>query len=347
MIKVGLIGFGLAGQAFHAPIISGVPGLSLACIAARSGTLAQERYPSVRIARTVDDMLADEQIRLCVVATPNTSHFDLARRCLLAGRDVVVDKPFAPTLREAEELVQLARARKRLLTVYQNRRWDGDFQTLRKIIGSGELGEITEYEVRYDRFRPELKPGAWRERAEPGAGILFDLGPHVLDQALLLFGEPQSVSARLFYQRGGPVDDGFDVALEYPRFRALARSRMLAFAPGPHFLIHGTRGSFVKFGMDPQEDILRSPEVPPGGNFGPGWGEDPEELWGTLSPADGSPPRRVKTEIGDYRHYYANVRDAILGKAELDVTPEQALRTMRVLELAEKSHRERRTVEWK
>jgi predicted dehydrogenase len=346
LIKVGVIGFGLAGQAFHAPTIRGVAGLELACILARSGTLAQQKYPEVRVARTLEELLSDEQIQLCVIATPNTSHFDLTQRCLKAGRHVVVDKPFAPTLREAEDLVGVAEQQKRLLTVYQNRRWDGDFQTVKKIVGSGELGEVAEYEVRYDRFRPELKPGSWRERAEPGSGILFDLGPHVIDQALMLFGPPQSVSARLFYQRGAPVDDGFDVALEYPKFRAMVRSRMLAYAPGPHFLVHGSKGSFVKYGMDPQEEILRKGDAPSGMDWGPHWGEDPEELWGTLSLADGTRPRKVHTEIGDYRRYYANVRDAILGKAALDVTPEQALRTMRMLELAEESHREQRTVEW-
>jgi len=345
-MQVGLIGFGLAGQSFHAPIIRGTPGLELACILARSGSLAQQRYPDVRVVRTLDELLADEQIRLCVVATPNTSHFDLARQCLLAGRDVIVDKPFAPTLREAEELVTLATQQQRLLTVYQSRRWDGDFQTVKKIVSAGTLGEITEYEARYDRFRPQPKQGAWRERAEPGAGILFDLGPHVIDQALVLFGTPQAVSARLLHQRGGVVDDGFDVALEYPNFRALLRARMMAYAPAHHFLIHGRKGSFVKYGMDPQEDILRSANLPTGTDWGPHWGEDPEQNWGTLTLADGSGAQRIKTKIGDYRNYYANMRDAILGKAQLDVLPEQALNIMRALELAQKSDRERQSIEW-
>ena len=345
MLRVGLIGFGLAGQSFHAPIIRGTAGLELACILARSGSLAQERYPDVHMVRTLEELLANEQIRLCVVATPNGSHFDLARQCLLAGRDVIVDKPFTPTLRKAEELVRLAAQQKRLITVYQNRRWDGDFQTVKKLLRDGILGEITEYEARYDRFRPELKKGSWRERPEPGAGILFDLGPHLIDQALVLFGAPEAVSARLFGQRGGEMDDGFDVALEYPKFRAMLRARMLAYAPGHHLLIHGRKGSFVKFGMDPQEDLLRGPHPPTGTDWGPHWGKDPEANWGALSLV-GSEPQRVKTEIGDYRNYYANVRDAILEKVSLDVTPQQALDTMRVLELAQKSHREQRVVEW-
>jgi predicted dehydrogenase len=346
LLRVGLIGFGLAGQSFHAPIIQGTPGLELACILARSGDLAQQRYPKVRVVRTLEELLVDEQIRLCVIATPNTTHFDLARQCLLAGRDVIIDKPFAPTLREAEDLVTLAAQQKRLLTVYQSRRWDGDFQTIKKIIAAGTLGEITEYEARYDRYRPQPKQGSWRERAEPGAGILFDLGPHLLDQALVLFGTPQAVSAHLLHQRGGVVDDGFDVALEYPNFRALLRARMMAYAPTHHFLIHGRKGSFIKHGMDPQEDILRSPNPPSGTDWGPHWGEDPEQNWGTLALADGSGPQRIKTEIGDYRNYYANVRDAILNKTQLNVSAQQALNTMRVLELAQKSNREKRSAKW-
>ena len=188
MVRVGLIGFGLAGQAFHAPVIRAVPGMELACIVERSGTRAREKYPDVRVARTVEELLADEEIQLCVVATPNDSHFELARACLLAGRDVVVDKPFAPTLRESDDLVRLAADRGRLITVYVERRWDGDFGTVKKIVQSGRLGTVVEYECRFDRFRPEPKTNAWRERADqPGAGVLFDLGPHVIDQALVLF----------------------------------------------------------------------------------------------------------------------------------------------------------------
>jgi len=310
----------------------------------RSGDLAQQRYPQARVVRTVDEMLADEQIRLCVVTTPNTSHFDLTLQCLLAGRDVIVDKPFTPTVREAKELVALAAKLKRLLTVYQDRRWDGDFQTIKKMIAAGTLGEITEYECRYDRFRPQLK-GHWREEAEPGSGILFDLGPHVIDQALVLFGVPQRVSAYLLHQRGGPADDGFDVALEYPTFRAMLRARMIAYVPTHHFLIHGRNGSFMKHGMDPQEDFLRSPNPPTGTDWGPTWGVEPESNWGTLSLVNVG-PRKIKTEIGDYRNFYINVRDAIAGKAELDVSPQHALNVMRVLELAQKSHQETRTVLW-
>jgi scyllo-inositol 2-dehydrogenase (NADP+) len=347
MVRVGLIGFGLAGQAFHAPVIRAVPGMELACILERHSSRAKQRYPDVRVARSLDEMLSDKTISLCVVATPNDSHFSYTQACLEAGRDVVVDKPFTPTVAEAGQLVQLAAARGRLLTVYQDRRWDGVFRTVKKLIVSGKLGEIAEYEARFDRFRLEAKPDAWREQADfPAAGVLWDLGPHLIDQALVLFGEPETISARAFCQRAtSEVDDAFDVFMDYPRMRATLRARIIAYAPGPHVLIHGTKGSFVKYGMDPQEEILRSPTCPDGHLWGPDWGEEPEERWGTLSLVNGQ-TRKVKTERGDYRLFYANVRDAIENRAPLDVPPEQALRVMRALVLAHKSSREGRTVRW-
>jgi len=347
MVRVGLIGFGLAGQAFHAPVIRGVDGMELACILERRGSRASQKYPGVRVARTINDLLSDQNVQLCVVATPNDSHFDLARACLLAGRHVVVDKPFAPTLAESVQLVRLAKERERLITVYQDRRWDGDFQTIKRILQSGVLGKIVEYECRYDRFRLEPKPNAWRESADqPAAGVLFDLGPHVIDQALVLFGEPTTITASAFCQREtSEVDDAFDVCLEYPHLHATVRARIIAFQPGPHFLIHGTKGSFVKYGMDPQESRLRGDNLPEGTDWGADWGEEPPELWGTLSLA-GKPAEKIRTQRGDYRGFYANVRDAIEEGAQPDVTPEQALRTMRGTLLAHKSSREGRTVSW-
>jgi scyllo-inositol 2-dehydrogenase (NADP+) len=347
MVRVGLIGFGLAGQAFHAPVIQGVEGMELACILERRGSLAQQHYPTVRVARTLDELLEDKAIQLCVVATPNDSHFELAKACLLAGRDVVVDKPFAPTMKECQELVHLATERKRLLTVYHNRRWDGDFHTIIKLLRDKKLGKVAEYEVRFDRFRLEPKAGVWREKADhPGAGVLFDLGPHLIDQALFLFGEPQAITAQAFRQReSSQVDDSFDVCLEYPHLRAMLRARIIAFAPAPHFLLHGTKGSFIKYGMDPQEERLRSGKFPPGKDWGADWGEEPETQWGTLSLVD-APSQKIKTGRGDYRGFYANVRDAIEKGTPLEVTLDQALRTMRALLLSHKSSKEQRTVQW-
>lgn len=347
MVRVGLIGFGLAGQAFHAPVIRGVPGMELACILERHTNNSKQRYPHVRVARSLDEMLSDKSIDLCVVATPNDSHYSYTRACLEAGRHVVVDKPLTPTMREAEELVQLAASRKLLMTVYQDRRWDGAFLTVKKLVNSGTLGKVAEYEARFDRFRLEAKPGAWREVANfPAAGVLWDLGPHLLDGALVLFGEPQSVYAAALKQREtSTVDDAFDVIFQYPRLRATLRARIIAYAPGPHLLLHGSEGSFIKFGMDPQEEILRGPNCPDGLDWGPNWGLEPEKQWGTLTRV-GEVPRKIQTERGDYRGYYVNIRDVIEKKAPLEVTPEQFLRTQRALVLAHKSSREKRVVQW-
>lgn len=347
MVRVGLIGFGLAGQAFHAPIIRGVPGMELACILERHTDNAKKRYPGVRLVRTLDEMLSDKSIGLVAVATPNDSHFSYTKACLEADRDVVVDKPLTATMREAEELVNLAQQRRRLMTVYQDRRWDGAFLTVKKLVNSGTLGSVAEYEARFDRFRLDAKPGAWREVAAfPAAGVLWDLGPHLIDGALVLFGEPETISASALMQRASSqIDDAFDVIMQYPRLRVTLRARIIAYAPSHHLLLHGTQGSFVKYGMDPQEEILRSEHCPNGPDWGKNWGLEPKEKWGTLTRV-GEDPHKVETERGDYRGFYANVRDAIEGKAPLDVPPDQFLRTQRALLLAHKSSREQRVVCW-
>jgi len=347
MIRVGLIGFGLAGQAFHAPMIRGVAGMQLACVLERRTDNAKQRYPDERIARTLDEMLSDKTINLCVVATPNDTHFPYTKACLEAGRDVVLDKPMTPTLKEAEQLVAIAQKHGRLLTVYQDRRWDGAFLTVKKLIREGALGEVAEYEARFDRFRLDAKPNAWREVADfPAAGVLWDLGPHLIDGALVLFGEPESIYAAALCQRkSSTVDDAFDVIMQYPRLRATLRARIIAYKPSHHLLVHGSQGSFVKYGMDPQEEILRSDHYPDGLDWGKNWGLEAKEHWGTLTRV-GEEPRKVETERGDYRLFYANVRDAMEKKAPLDVPPEQFLRTQRALVLAHKSSREKRVIRW-
>jgi len=346
MIDVGLIGFGLAGRAFHAPVIRATPGLRLAAILQRHGNEAAEKYPDVRGVRSIEELLDIRDIRLVVIATPNETHAPIARQCLEAGCDVVVDKPFATTWKEAAELVELARKCGRLITVYQNRRYDGDFQAIRQIVADGTLGRIVRFETNYDRFRPDLKPGAWRERVGPGAGILFDLAPHLIDHALVLFGLPEAVTADVRVERtAAVVDDAFDVTLHYPAgMRAVLRSTMLAAAPRPRFVLHGTRGSFFKQTFDPQEINLRHGHIPESGP----WGGEPQEDWGVLTTMENDIviKRSVPSATSDYRDYYANVRDAILGRAALAVTPEHALDVMRVLEMAQESSRTRCTIPW-
>ena len=345
-IDAGLIGFGVAGRAFHAPIIQAVHGLRLAAIVQRSGSSAAELYPEARIVRSFEELLAIESIRLVAIATPNDSHFSYAKRSLEAGRDVVVDKPFTTTVEEAKELVALAEKLGRLITVYQDRRWDGDFQTVRQLLASGELGRLVRFESYYDRFRPNLRPGAWREKPGPGSGILFDLGPHLIDQALFLFGTPQFVEADVRIERDSCVtDDAFDIVLHYSNgLRAALHATMLAAVARPHYVLLGTKGSFVKYALDPQEALLRAGQVPGGAK----WGVDPEENWGTLTLSDGTTTakRRIPTARGDYRGFYENVRDAIQGRAALAVTPPHAVNVMRMLELARESSERKAAIAW-
>ncbi len=245
MINVGVVGFGLAGTVFHAPFVSAVEGLELKAIVRRSGE-RDPGYPNVDFVRTVDELLA-RPVDLVVVATPNATHYAIAKQCLEAGRHVVIDKPFTPTLREAEELVELAARKKKLLIVFQNRRWDGDFLTLRQLIEQAELGRIVTFETHFDRFRPELRVNNWKEDEAPGTGLLFDLAPHLIDHALVLFGTPEAIYADLRIDReGSRVVDAFDITMFYPRMRALLRATTMSAEVGPRFAVHGTKGSFVK-----------------------------------------------------------------------------------------------------
>jgi scyllo-inositol 2-dehydrogenase (NADP+) len=346
MINVGLIGFGLAGRSFHAPVISAVPGLKLAAILQRNGSEAAAGYPDARIVRSLDELLAIRDIRLIVIATPNETHAPFARQCLAAGRDVVVDKPFATSYEEAASLAQLAQNSGRLLTVYQNRRYDGDFQAIRELVAAGTLGRIVRFETNYDRFRPNLKPNAWREQQVAGAGIWFDIGPHLIDHAMVLFGLPAAVTADIRTEReGGKADDAFDVMFHYPHsMRAVLSSNILAATQRTRFLLFGTKGAFLKQTFDPQELNLRRGEIPKDGP----WGSEPEENWGLLTLSDGTntTQRRVPSGTGDYRDYYANVRDVLLGKAELFVTLPHALDVMRALELARESSAKGCTIAW-
>jgi scyllo-inositol 2-dehydrogenase (NADP+) len=346
MINVGLIGFGLAGRAFHAPVINAVPGLKLAAIVQRSGNEAAQLYPEARIVRSVEDLLAISDIGLVVVATPNDTHYAVARQCLAAGRDVVVDKPLTPTLQEAVDLVNFAQERNRLLTVYQNRRYDGDFQAILQLVASGSLGRIVRFESNYDRFRPQLKANAWRERSGPGSGVFLDLAPHLIDHALVLFGLPEAITADLRTEREHAiVDDSFDLTLHYAAgLRAVLRATMLAAVTRPRFVLHGTKGAYVKHAFDVQEPKLRAGRIP--------WNEKPSESEQkensgalTLVNDDGTCTEQlVPSALTDYRSYYGNIRDVLLGMAEPAVTPQHALNVMRILELARESSARRCTI---
>ncbi len=346
-IGVAVIGFGLAGRVFHAPFVSAVPGLRLEAIVQRRGEEAGRAYPGVRVLRSVEEALRDQAVQMVVVATPNETHFDLAKEAIEAGKHVVIDKPFAATSAGARELIVAATEKRLVLAPFHNRRWDGDFLTVQKILAEGVLGRVVTFESHFDRFRPVQRAGTWKEAANGANGLLFDLGPHLVDQALALFGVPKAMLASVRKDRDATdIEDAFDITLEYERLRVYCRSTMLAAENAPRFLVHGTRGSFRKWGLDPQEPALvGGAKVPRMGSVET-WLEEDESAWGELAvaPDPETPERlvrtRVKTELGDYRGFYANVRDAVLGSAELAVSAEDGFRVIKLLEMARESSRE-------
>jgi predicted dehydrogenase len=340
-LHVGLVGFGLAGEVFHAPLIRANQHLRLTHIVERTGGRAQQKYPDVQVLREVAPLLADPGIDLVVVATPNATHFEIANQALQAGKHVVVDKPFTVHSREADILIALARSHDRVLSVFHNRRWDGDFLTVREILGRGILGRLVEFESCYDRFRPELK-GAWREQLVPGAGLLYDLGSHLIDQALVLFGSPQGVFADLRRQRDDAVVvDNFELHLQYPTVKVALKAGSLVCEPSARFTLRGTEGTYTKFGLDPQEEALKRGGSP----VQAGWGEEPEDAWGRCSECNSGLTRtKYRTQAGCYQEYYENVFQTITGQQKLAVRAEQARDVIRLIELAEQSAVEKRVV---
>jgi scyllo-inositol 2-dehydrogenase (NADP+) len=340
MIRVGLIGYGLAGSTFHAPVISAVPELTIATVVtSRAADVARE-LPAARVAATAQAVFADPTIELVVIATPNPTHAELAREALQAGKHVVIDKPMTTTRAEADGLIALAAERGRLLSVYHNRRWDNDFLTVRALIEAGRLGHVYAYETHFDRFRPAIKPG-WREDPAPGSGILFDLGSHLIDGALTLFGLPQTVTADVFAQRpAARVDDYFHIVLGYGECRAIVHAATLVREPGPRFAVHGDGGSFLKYGIDPQEAALKAGE-PIGA---PGWGRDDPSAYGSYVDAAGK-LETIETRSGNYRTFYDEMAAAVAGEAPVPVSAESARDVVAVIELAQRSANERRTLE--
>ena len=349
-LRVGLIGYGYVGRTMHAPLIASVPGLSLTAVGSSRRDEVRAAWPGARV---TDDYLAlarDSACDLVVIATPNDSHHTLARAALEAGRHVVVDKPFTVTLAQADDLIALARHRERLLSVFHNRRWDGDFLSLAECIGSGVLGDVRELISRFDRFDP-VPRDRWRERPGAGAGLWFDLGPHLIDQALCLFGRPATISADIATLRdraaggaspGSFADDYAQVVLGYPKRRVNLHCTRLAAAPGPRFEAHGTLGSFYCHGLDIQEEQLKAGRAPGSA----GWGEDPEPVYVTDSRQTPRHASAQPREWGDYRRYYEGIRDAVLGRGENPVPPAQARCVMAVLECAIRSAEMGRTLEF-
>ncbi|HSM79177.1 MAG TPA: oxidoreductase [Bryobacteraceae bacterium] len=338
-VRVGMVGYGMSGSVFHAPLLGSAPRLQLAAVVtSRREKLAQD-LPGVRGVDTIEELLRDREIDLVVVASPTSLHFEHAQAALNSGKHVVVDKPFTVTVREADQLIEMAAVRRRVLSVFQNRRWDNDFRTVRHCIRQGWLGRVYEYEAHYDRFRPAIKPG-WREEALPGSGLLYDLGAHLIDQALVLFGMPEAVNADVFAQRtNAQMPDYFHLTLHYGRSRAILHAANLVREPGPHFAVHGDGGSFLKYGMDSQEEALKAGQRPGSS----GWGSDPLAMHGVLVSANGV-RRVVETLPGSYESFYRGIAASILDGAPSPVAATDARDGIRVIEACVQSARSERTI---
>lgn len=344
-VVTGLLSYGMSGEVFHAPLLNAHPGFELRKIVQRTKNTSAARYPSIQIARAVDDVLEDSQIELVIVNTPNNTHAEYARQALKAGKHVVIEKPFTITRREAAQLIALARTQKKVLSVFHNRRWDGSFLTVQHVLRSGVLGKVVEFESHYDRFRNTITAGSWKEQAGPGTGILYNLGSHMLDQVLVLFGKPKYVTARVGVQRpGGKADDFYDIRLEYPGMQAIVKSSYLVREPSPIFRINGVQGSFVKYGQDPQEEALKQ-GITPGSA---GWGTETESWWGKLNIDMGGIPveGKIETVPGNYQAYYDNLFDAVRKSKALIVKPEQAMMVIQLIEAAMKSSQTRRSIKF-
>jgi predicted dehydrogenase len=342
MIRVGLVGFGLGGRVFHAPLVSSVEGLELAGIVERSTGKAAERYPGVSIYRSLEDLLVDKTLNLVVVTTPSGTHFDLARQALEAGRNVVVDKPMSVTSAQAAELIALAASRNLLLAPFHNRRFDGDFQTVQKLLIGNLLGRLVHFESCFDRWSPGSTRRPWKDEPDNG-GLLLDIGTHLADQALVIFGKPEAVWADVARERDGDgANDSFTLRLRYPGFSVTLGANCLSSPGRPRFLLRGVKGTYWKWGLDPQEAALSKIT-----RIGDGpWGQEPVSSWGTLNvDVDGGMVTRPVPPVpGDYRLYYAGIRDALLGQASPPVPAVAAWRTARLLEWAAESSGQRREI---
>ncbi len=327
-LGVALVGYGYAGRSFHAPMIGATPGLRLAVVVSGDAGKVHADLPDVSVVAGPLAAIGDPHVDIVVIATPNDTHAPLARAALNAGKHVVVDKPFALTLAEAREVAAMAEALGRVLSVFHNRRWDADFLGVRQAIDDGVIGDVVHVESHFDRFRPQVRD-RWRERDVPGGGIWFDLGPHLIDQTLQLLGLPDRVSGQLAIQRaGGAACDWAHVVLEFGTRRAVLHAGMLVAGGVQRFTVHGTRGSLVKHGLDPQEAQLLAGMRP--GDAG--WGVDDAPMF-VFDGSDGAPRART-LPAGDQARFYAGLRDAVRGTGVNPVPPAQAIAVMAVLEAA-------------
>lgn len=331
-IGVGLVGYGLAGRFLHAPFFRAA-GFDLKAVASSRAAEVHQDFPGAAVVASPTEAIERADVDLVVIAAPNDVHAALAHQALEAGKHVVVDKPMTLTVKEADALIDVALKARRILTVYQNRRWDGDFLTVEKLVASKELGSLALYEARWDRFRPEVQQ-RWREMGQHGGGILIDLGPHLMDQTLRLFGWPEWVQADVLMQRNAAtVEDGFSIRLGYATMRAVLEVSSLSAASRPRFHLHGSKGAFVKHGLDSQEAALRAGRPP----LDPGFGSEPEEARGVLVKGEGAAPQPMTGLPGRWLTFWEQLAAAITKGASPPVDAAEARDAMAILETARES----------
>ena len=341
-IKTGIASYGLSGRVFHAPFIHANEAFELTAICERSKNEASKTYPYVKIVSSFDELISDASLELIIVNTPDVTHYDYCKAALEAGKHVIVEKPFVFTVAEGEELIQLAAQKGRMLTVFQNRRWDGDFMTVSKVLNENKLGRIVEFRAGFQRFRTQIAD-TWKERNDRFVGIVYNLGPHLVDQAVCLFGKPTGVFAQIKKQRdGSQIDDFFHIILKYSDMQVTLTAGMLMKEPIASFVLHGTKGSFIKPGIDPQEDQLKGGMLPTDEVYG----FDTPEMYGTLVLDENGETIRetIETIRGDYRLYFDAVANSIRQQQAPPISPAENLLVIRILEAAYQSNDENRVV---
>lgn len=336
VIKTGLAGYGMAAKVMHAPFLKISEHYHVGAVLERHNSESQKLFADAVIVRSFKELLAQD-IDLVIITTPNETHFTYAKDALLNGKHVVLEKPFTITGKDALKLIETAKQTNRILSVYQNRRYVADFLTIKEILFKKLLGDVHEFEAHFYRYRPALKTGAWREENKPGSGILYDLGPHLIDQALYLFGLPESITADIRIQRPGAVaDDYFDIRFDYGFTKVIVKAGMLVREPGPRCMIHGTKGSFIKYGEDPQEALLKAGHLP----LAPDWGAEQEDMYGLLHTEIDNQIIKIKypSQPGNFGLYYQNLYHTIMDGEELKEKPEHGYNTIRLIELALESN---------
>ncbi|GGI13269.1 oxidoreductase [Gottfriedia solisilvae] len=341
-INVGLVGYGLSGATFHAPLLSVLEEFKVLKVVSSNKEKVLQDLSDVEVVKSLDEVLEDQAIDLVVITTPSGLHYEMAKQSLIAGKHVILEKPMVVETQEAEDLIKIAEEKNLLLSVYHNRRWDNDYLTVKKLVSEGVLGEINTYQVHFDRFRPEVRD-RWREKQGPGSGTLYDLGSHLIDQALQLFGMPKFILADVFAQReNGETDDYFHLTLGYEKLRVILHSGSIVPSNGPRFQVHGSKGSFIKYGLDGQEDALKSGKKP----INDSWGADDPQFYGNLNTIDGEKVKSetIETVHGSYLTYYKKIAESINDGKSVPVSGQEGLLVIKIIEAAQKSSLEKKAI---